>query len=168
MIYFRKEEALRKLKLYLETSAWNFYFADDAPEYRDITKEFFELVFKGVYDVYISEVVIKELRGASEELQKKLFKLVNKCSPKEFRVTKEAEELAELYIKKRVVPAKKWEDALHVGVATVRDIDVIVSWNFRHLANVNKEQKFHVVNYEQGYKNLIEIRTPMGVMTDES
>jgi hypothetical protein len=44
---------LRKLKLYIETSVWNFYFADDAPEKKEITREFFDMVFKGAYDIYI-------------------------------------------------------------------------------------------------------------------
>jgi len=38
---------MRKLKLYLDTSVWNFFFADDAPEKRDITKEFFDSVKRG-------------------------------------------------------------------------------------------------------------------------
>lgn len=38
---------MRRLKLYLETSVWNFYFADDAPEKRDITRQFFEQIQRG-------------------------------------------------------------------------------------------------------------------------
>jgi hypothetical protein len=86
---------------------------------------------------------------------------------KKFKITKEAEELAGLYIDKKIVPAQKWEDALHVGIATVGEMDVVVSWNYKHLANVKKEELFCAVNLEQGYKKLIEITTPMGVITDE-
>ena len=57
---------MRKLKLYLETSVWNFYFADDAPEKRDITKEFFNNVRKGQYEIFISEVVLAEISKANE------------------------------------------------------------------------------------------------------
>lgn len=103
-------------------SAWNFCYADDAPEKKEITREFFDLVFKGVYDIYISEVVIKEIRGASELKRKKLFELIEKCSPAELKITKESEELAERYIDKKIVPAGKWEDALHVGIATVEEM----------------------------------------------
>ena len=45
---------MRKLRLYLETSIWNFYFADDAPEKRDITKEFLENINQGENIVYLS------------------------------------------------------------------------------------------------------------------
>lgn len=53
---------MRKLKLYLDTSVWNFFFADDAPEKRAVTKDFFDLVKQGQYEVFISEVVFKEIR----------------------------------------------------------------------------------------------------------
>lgn len=46
---------MHKLKLYIETSTWNFFFADDAPREMDVTKEFFDLIQKGCYEVYISD-----------------------------------------------------------------------------------------------------------------
>jgi len=52
------------LKLYLETSVWNFLFADDAPEKRDITKAFFLEVEAGRYDIFVSEVVMAEIEDA--------------------------------------------------------------------------------------------------------
>ena len=48
---------MKKLKLYLETSVWNFIFADDAPELRNLTLQFFAMVERQVYDVYISDAV---------------------------------------------------------------------------------------------------------------
>jgi len=45
---------MKKLKLYLETSVWNFYFADDAPEKKEATIQFFEQVKKGKYEIYLS------------------------------------------------------------------------------------------------------------------
>ncbi len=159
---------MRKLKLYLETSVWNFYFADDAPEKKEITKEFFDLVFKGAYDIYISKVVVDEIIKAPEKKKTGLLSLIEKCSPQDIEVNEEVEILAERYIERGIVPAKKKEDAMHVGVATVAEMDVIVSWNYKHLANVKKEELFYMVNLEQGYKKLIEITTPMGVITDES
>lgn len=64
---------MRKLKLYLDTSVWNFFFADDAPEKRDVTKEFFDLIQRGYYEVYISDVVLDEIRDAPETKKNQLF-----------------------------------------------------------------------------------------------
>ena len=33
---------MKKLKIYLDTSVINFLFADDVPEFRKITEDFFE------------------------------------------------------------------------------------------------------------------------------
>ncbi len=66
---------MRKLRLYLDTSVWSFFFADDAPEKRDITKGFFELVFEGAYEIFFSEVVVRELNNASEPKRASFAKL---------------------------------------------------------------------------------------------
>ena len=65
---------MKKLKLYLETSVWNFIYADDAPEKRDLTHEFFNVVKKGVYDIYASEIVINEIQRADLKKRQKLMK----------------------------------------------------------------------------------------------
>jgi len=52
-------------------------------------------------------------------------------------------------------------DALHIAVSVVKDIDYLVSWNFHHLANVNKERLVKAANLEMGYKNEIRIITPL-------
>lgn len=158
---------MRKLKLYIETSTWNFVFADDSPEKKKITEEFFALVKKGNYDVYVSEVVTEEISRASEPLQIKLTELVLSCKPRELVVTQEAKELAEGYLNKKIVPEKKEADALHVAVATVYDVDAVVTWNYRHLANLRKAELFHSVNLEMGYFKKVEIITPMEVVSDE-
>src|SRR3989338_1758779 len=113
MIYFiRKERILRKLKLYLETSAWNFYFADDAPEERDVTKQFFDFIKKGAYEIYHSDVVLFEVNRASESKRKELLGLIDKYASLELATTPEAEDLADKYMERKIVPANKREDAL--------------------------------------------------------
>ena len=159
---------MRKLKIYLETSVWNFYFADDSPENRDITIEFFDSLAKGSYEIFISEVVLREIALAPEPKRKQLVDLVTRFSPKELEVTVDAEHLAEIYIEKGLVPQRKVEDALHVAVACVGEMDAVISWNYRHLANIRKSERFYSVNLEFGYTRLMQIVTPTGVMNDEN
>lgn len=118
---------MRRLKLYLDTSVWNFYFADDSPEKRDITREFFEIVEKGVYEIFISEIVTQEVSRALDFKRRLLIDLINKYTPIELDITVEAEELAEAYINRNIVSQKKREDALHVGVATVSEMDALIT-----------------------------------------
>ena len=110
---------MKKLKLYIETSTWNFVFAEDAPEKMSITKEFFDLVAQGVYDIYASDVVQAEIDLASEPTKKKLVSLLNEHKPVMLELTDDAERLGNLYVERGIVPAKKVEDALHVAVATL-------------------------------------------------
>ncbi len=78
---------MRKLKLYVDTSVWNFYFADDAPEKRDITKDFIDLVQKEQYEVFISEVVVKEINDAPELKRAQLAGLIKSCRVVELEIT---------------------------------------------------------------------------------
>ena len=159
---------MRKLKLYLETSAWNFYFADDAPEERDVTKQFFDFIKKGAYEIYHSDVVLFEVNRASESKRKELLGLIDKYASLELATTPEAEDLADKYMERKIVPANKREDALHVGVATVAEVDALVTWNYHHLIGLRRSEMFHAINLEMGYTKKIEIISPREVATDES
>ena len=59
---------------------------------------------------------------------------------------------------------KKVEDALHVAVATLAEMDAVVSWNFRHLANLRKAELFYSVNLSCGFHKKVEIITPWEVI----
>lgn len=160
---------MRKLKLYLETSAWNFYYADDAPEKRDITIEFFGLIEKGMYEIYISRTVIEEFEGCKNtEQEDRLLELVKRFSPLNIALTEEAESLAQKYLERKIVPEKNVEDALHVAIASVAEMDAVITWNYRHMANLRKSERFYAINLEEGYTKPIQVVTPVGVMTDES
>ena len=159
---------MRKLKLYLDTSVWSFFFADDAPEKRDVTKDFFDLVRRGQYEVFISEVVVKEISDAPESKRAQLGELIKTCPVIELEITEEADELAKGYMARGIVPQKKEDDALHVAIATVAEMDALVTWNFQHLANLRKTELFHSVSLEKGYLKKLEMITPMEVSRDES
>lgn len=66
----------------------------------------------------------------------------------------EADELAAAYVEHGVVNQKYWEDALHVAVASVVAISPLVSWNFKHLVNIHREEGFNAVNLINGYPQL--------------
>jgi predicted nucleic acid-binding protein len=71
----------KPIKLYLETSAWNFYFADDAPEKQAATLSFFEQVKQGAYEIFISDIVLKEIAKASTPKSQLLFNLIKEYQP---------------------------------------------------------------------------------------
>ena len=78
----------------------------------------------------------------------------------------EAKDLAEAYISAGVLTAKMFADAQHIAIATAARVDVLVSWNFKHIVNLQRIHGYNSVNLRQGYP-MIEIRTPREVLSDE-
>lgn len=68
-----------------------------------------------------------------------------------------------MYIKQGVVNKKHSIDAQHIALATRERVDVLVSWNFKHIVNLGLIRKFNAVNLMQGYQ-LLEIRSPLEVL----
>ena len=160
---------MRKAKIYLDTSVINFLFADDAPEKKDITIDFFENYVKTkLYEVFISPIVIDEINRTSDEYKKqRLLNVVSSYDIKIIDISEkedEIENLAYVYIDKNIIPKNKIEDALHISVCSVLNIDYLLSWNYKHLANVNRESKIIAVNITEGYNKQLRIITPMEVM----
>ena len=69
-------------------------------------------------------------------------------------------------MEQKIVSERYYGDALHIAAATVIGVDVLVSWNFKHIVNLNKIKLFNSVNLREGY-NILEIRSPMEVAENE-
>ena len=111
----------------------------------------------------ISSHVIAELEnGAPENIIKNLKTL----DYEEITVNEEMIKLAEKYMDQKIVSNNYYSDALHIAVATVNSVDVLVSWNFKHIVNLNKIKQFNSVNIREGY-SILEIRTPREVIENE-
>jgi hypothetical protein len=80
--------------------------------------------------------------------------------------SEEASELAVEYLRQGILGPGSQADALHIALATVGQVDVLVSWNFRHIVNLGRIRLFNGVNLQQGYHSL-EIRTPKEVLEYE-
>ncbi len=78
-------------------------------------------------------------------------------------LTPRAEELAQAYLAASVVSARYVDDARHVAIATTHGIGVLVTWNFRHLANYRREAGFNRVNLENGHP-AVRIISPLEIV----
>ena len=154
---------MKRLQLYLETSVWNFYFADDAPEKRESTIQFFQLIQQDMYDIFISQVVLDEIQNASPVKQSVLYQLIQRYQPEELVLNDDVLLLAERYLQEQALPARATEDAKHVAVATYYGMDALISWNLKHLANLNRRRLIQGVNIKEGFSTPLELLTPMEV-----
>jgi predicted nucleic acid-binding protein len=158
---------MKKLKLYLDTTVWNFAFAKDAPEHQAETLEFFQKVRMGLFEVFYSEAVAEEVAKAPLPRRHAIEELLREIMPRKLEPRNEIKVLADEYLKHGVLPKRSRADALHVAYTTIYKLDALVSWNFRHLANVNRRKRVVALNLEKGYNFFIELVTPLEVLGDE-
>jgi predicted nucleic acid-binding protein len=158
----------KKLKIYLDTSVINFLFADDAPEKKEVTVDFFENYIND-YDVYISELVIIEIKRTSNlEKLEKLLNAITKNNLKYYNeINNEILELADNYLKNSIVPYNQIDDARHLAFATFFEFDILLSWNFKHLANINVQRKLYVTNLNLGFNKQLLLYNPMELTYDK-
>lgn len=158
---------MKKIRIYLDTSVINFLYADDVPEFKKITGDFFTYVKEGErFDVYVSDVVINEINKTVDQVKKQtllsvieFYKLTKLSDDRDVEIIA----LAEIYLKKGVIPRRKIEDALHIAYAAVFEMDILLSWNFKHIDNIKREREVLLANMENGYNYPMRILTPMEV-----
>lgn len=157
---------MRVPKIYLETSALNFVFSDQDPEKKMDTIKLFEEIKEGRYKPFTSKYVTEEVEKAQSEKRDSINDLILKYGIEALECTSEVEELAEEYVKEGIIPRKYMTDALHIAVATVNEIDIIVSWNFNHIVKRKTVIATEIVNLRNGYKK-VEIYSPLGIIENE-
>jgi len=151
-----------KQRLYIDTSVFGGYFDE---EFSEFTIPLFNRLQNGEFRLVFSAVTQDELSSAPEIVKKLVTGL--KAENTEFIETNdEAVELATQYIAEKVVGQTSFADCLHIALATINRADYLISWNFKHIVNVQRIRGYNAINIKNGYKEL-EIRSPRDFMTYE-
>ncbi|MEQ9298180.1 MAG: hypothetical protein RIF33_06445 [Cyclobacteriaceae bacterium] len=140
---------------YLDTSVFGGYFDE---EFSESTIPFFERIFDEKIKIFVSRLLIAELAGAPNEV-KELLNSIPTEQRSFISLTSEARALADKYIEENVVGHTSRGDCQHIAMATMARADVLVSWNFKHIVNLDRIRGYNGINLLMGY-NQIEIRTP--------
>ena len=151
---------MKVFRIYIENSVIGGYFDD---EFKDFTQKLFNNFRSSIYKPIISSHVIAELENGAPDFVIDILKTIEY---EEFVVNEEMIKLAEKYMEQKIISEKYYGDALHIAIATVLGVDVLVSWNFKHIVNLNKIKLFNSVNLREGY-NILEIRSPREVIENE-
>lgn len=131
---------------------------------REPTKQFLRQCSQGFFLPYISTVVLQEIALAETSAAAQIVREINQVIPTPLEPSEESEELAETYLEAGIIPHKKRDDARHVAIATVAGLEIVVSWNHRHLANERKSDLYNAVNRLAGYDQVLVIHTPFEVI----
>ncbi|MEA3497109.1 MAG: PIN domain-containing protein [Bacteroidota bacterium] len=146
---------MKKLRLYLDTSVFGGYFDTEFEQY---TKPLFERISNDEFIVLFSTITQNELENAPEKVKKLVEGL--KVEQTEFlQETDEAVDLATSYIDGKVIGMTSYADCLHIALATISRADLLISWNFKHIVNIERILGYNSVNLKNGYK-ILEIRSP--------
>lgn len=157
---------MKQRKLYLETSVINFLDADDVIERRDLTRKMLEMIKKDEqYEIYISDLLFKEIDRAKEERKKELLKVLKENEFLLLSRTEESDRLGEIYVKEGLIPEKYIDDAYHIAIASMYEMHAIISWNFKHIVKMRVIELVPAVNKIHGYGE-IKIYSPEEVMGD--
>ena len=151
-----------KQRIYIDTSVVGGYFDE---EFKDATQELFKRFESDEIIFVVSNLLDLELTGAPKNVRELLYKY----SPDKFeriQLTEEAILLADTYILEKVVGKSSLEDCRHIALATINKVDVLASWNFRHIVNLDRIKGYNSVNYRLGYQ-MIEIRSPKDLLRYE-
>jgi predicted nucleic acid-binding protein len=144
-----------KIKVYLDTTIISALFDKRTPERMSQTQQFWMHIDE--YNVFISELVIDEIKGASQPLQDEMLKKVTTFTS--LPITDDVQYLAKEYIENEIFPEKYSADALHVALASTNQIGILLSWNFTHLVKVRTRRMVALINAIHNY-NSVEIIAP--------
>ncbi len=129
------------------------------------TRPFWNAVRRGEIVVILSDVLDDELQNAPDRA-KTLIDELPESQIERIVSTEESDELAAHYIVEKVVGESSLFDCKHVALATLAHADVLISWNMKHMVNIDRKHGYNSVNMKLGYPQ-IEILTPNLVIYDE-
>lgn len=145
----------KKIRVYLDTSVVSYLDQQDAPEKMSETKEVWDKIKEGNYEVFISTLVIDELQKCQEPKRTYLLNQLNEIDFTILEVNEGMVRLAEKFIDFGVLKKKSFEDCQHIAAAILSNCDIIVSWNFKHIVNVKTIRGIKVVTTMEGYKDIL-------------
>ena len=151
-----------KQRLYIDTSVFGGFFDE---EFSEFTKPLFKRFQNGEFKILYSSLTQEELRFAPDNV-KDLVKNIKVEYTEFIDTTNEAVDLATQYILEKVVGQTSFDDCLHIALATINRADFLLSWNYKHIVNIQRIQGYNAINIKNGYKQL-EIRSPRDFMTYE-
>ena len=152
---------------YIETSIASFYFTGRTDPMsisrQEWTRQWWSEIGAG-FQLYSSPAVIVELeRGTIGSLREDRISLVDEIPLLE--ITPEVRKVAKIYIERLLMPNDADGDALHLALVSVHEIDVLLTWNCKHLANPNKLRHISRLNTELGLMVPL-VTTPLNYLSE--
>ena len=148
--------SLKQLKIFIDTSVFSAYHDGRNPDRRDFTRDFWNGSVG--HERYVSRLVLEEIGQIQDRFRRDcIIQLTGAC--KILELDDEIISLSEMYIKENIIPEKHVNDAIHLATATRCEMDILVSWNFKHLVKRKTRLMVKYFNAMNDY-HTIEIIAP--------
>jgi predicted nucleic acid-binding protein len=153
---------MKQQRIYLDTSVFGGCFEQEFSEWSvGLLRDIENGLFRGA----TSEIVALEVNaGAPFIVQQRFGVFLNLCNPEVLSVSEEVMTLMDAYVAHEILTQKFRNDLMHIALATVHSVDIVASWNFKHIVRFEKIVKFNAVNLELGYHQ-IAIHSPREITT---
>ena len=150
-------------RYYFDTSVFGGVFDT---EFEEETLQLFEKVQLGEIVCVYSNLTERELNNAPQKVQDYFNQLDPKYTER-VEVTQDGFALAHTYVAEKVVGPTSFDDCVHIATATLNKVDILVSWNFKHIVNIFRIRGYNSVNLRLGHGTL-EIRSPKDIVGYEN
>ena len=153
---------MKRQRIYIDTSIVGGFFDE-------VFEKETKLLFQQLEDKKVVFVVSDLLREELKAAPTRVRNLLDNYSNDNFEavvLTDEVKELANKYIVENVVRKTSLDDCKHIALATINKVDILASWNFKHIVNINRIRGYNAVNIKNGYITL-EIRNPRDLVDYE-
>jgi hypothetical protein len=123
---------------------------------QQLTRDWWELK-REKHELFISQVVLDEIAAGESAMAKRRLELI--AGIPVLDLIPAAETLADQVLRSGLLPANADGDAAHIALATVHKLDILLTWNCRHIANATIVGRLRRLTEAQGH-TLPEIYTP--------
>lgn len=152
-----------KKRIYIDTSVVGGYFDK---EFQEETMRLYNWFEDNDVVFVISDLLDLELLNAPEKVKNSL-NMFDSNKFERIKLNQESISLANEYLRNKVVGISSLEDCRHIAMATIHNVNYVVSWNFKHIVNIDKIIGYNSVNLMLGY-NHVEIYTPFELLNHEN
>ncbi len=157
---------MRKLRIYLDTSVISHLEQEDVPEKMEQTRKLWEILRTGKYRTVISDLVLAEINECKEPKKTLLKQYLAQINYEKVEITEETEEIAKEIIDEGILNQKSFDDCLHIASAILNDCNIIASWNFKHMVNVDTINGVRRITFAKRYNN-IDIYAPYVLLSEK-
>lgn len=146
-----------KPKVYLETSVVSYLTAVRSRDVvilarQAITKDWWTQ-HRHNYELFVSDAVEQEAGLGDPDMSGKRLNFIKPL--KKLATSERAIKLAETLVRQKAVLTKASADALHIAIATVEEINFLMSWNFKHIVNAQMQVKIEKACHDNGYEPVV-------------